>query len=95
MDSVDLSALRRVENLGFSYITEVPITAVEAPGFFLAARDHLRPGERIFVTAGLGQSRHGPSVRDYVVISADRRSVILRPIAHDRAPSRGSQKRKG
>ncbi len=95
MDSVDLAALRRVENLGFSYITSDPVTAVEAPGYFLAARDHLRPGERLFVTAGLGRSRSGPSVRDYVVVSADRRSVTLRPIVAERPPTRGSQKRKG
>lgn len=95
MHSVDLSALRRVENLGFSYVTGDPISAVEAPGYFLAAKDHLRAGERIFVTSGLGQPAAGPSVRDYVVVSADRHGVTLLPLAETPAPSSGSRKRKG
>lgn len=95
MDTVDLSALRRGENLGFSYFTADPVSTIESPRYFDLARDHFRPGERLFVTAGLGRPRLRPSVQDYLVVAVDRQSVTLQPIVLRCAPARISQRRKG
>lgn len=75
MPTVNLHALYPLENLGFSYASPHSIADIEVENYFLSARDHLRPGDRLFVTAaGKGAV---PVFAEFGVMAVNLRTVTI------------------
>lgn len=75
MPTVNLHALYPLENLGFAYGSPHSIADIESENYFLSARDHLRPGDRLFVTAAGTDTV--PVFAEFGVLAVSLRAVTI------------------